>query len=158
MHLLHTGTTVLVSALLFRVITSYSIHYTKLYDGGLNLLSEEHGQTVFKHKYNGLKRYPSYGLYMDVRNITEDNDGRICRITSYNVCYTKLLRTAQNQRLVYWPMLKSGDADMMPSQFNFYLRMLGNAELRSKVYWNHAGACFAEQIENFGLPNPAEFV
>jgi signal transduction histidine kinase/DNA-binding response OmpR family regulator len=45
--------------------------------GGLNLLSEEHGQTVFKHKYNGLKRYPSYGLYMDVRNITEDNDGRI---------------------------------------------------------------------------------
>ncbi len=65
--------------------------------------------------------------------------------------------TAQNQRLVYWPMLKSGDADMMPSQFNFYLRMLGNAELRSKVYWNHAGACFAEQIENFGLPNPAEY-
>lgn len=65
--------------------------------------------------------------------------------------------TAQNQRLVYWPMLKSGDADMMPSQFNFYLSMLGNAELRSKVYWNHAGACFAEQIENFGLPNPAEY-
>lgn len=27
--------------------------------------------------------------------------------------------TAQNQRLVYWPMLKSGDFDMMPSQFNF---------------------------------------
>lgn len=28
--------------------------------------------------------------------------------------------TAQNQRLVYWPMLKSGDFDMMPSQFDFY--------------------------------------
>lgn len=27
--------------------------------------------------------------------------------------------TAQNQRLVYWPMLKSGDFDMMPSQFDF---------------------------------------
>ena len=25
------------------------------------------------------------------------------------------------------------------------------------MYWNHAGACFAEQIENFGLPNPAEY-
>ena len=65
--------------------------------------------------------------------------------------------TAQNQRLVYWPMLKSGDADLMISQFKFYLAMLGNAELRSKVYWNHPGACFAEQIENFGLPNPAEY-
>ncbi len=65
--------------------------------------------------------------------------------------------TAQNQRLVYWPMLKSGDADLMIPQFKFYLAMLGNAELRSKVYWNHPGACFAEQIENFGLPNPAEY-
>ncbi|MGJ1205359.1 DUF5703 domain-containing protein [Sphingobacterium lactis] len=65
--------------------------------------------------------------------------------------------TAQNQRLVYWPMLKAGDFDMMPSQFNFYKRILKNAELRSKVYWGHGGASFTEQIENFGLPNPAEY-
>lgn len=65
--------------------------------------------------------------------------------------------TAQNQRLVYWPLLKSGDFDLMPAQFDFYNRMLRNAELRSEVYWGHAGACFAEQIENFGLPNPAEY-
>ena len=45
--------------------------------------------------------------------------------------------TAQNQRLVYWPMLKSGDSDMMPAQFDFYNRMLKNAELRSRVYWRH---------------------
>jgi hypothetical protein len=65
--------------------------------------------------------------------------------------------TAQNQRLVYWPMLKSGDADLMVSQFDFYNRMLRNAELRSACYWGHKGACFVEQIENFGLPNPAEY-
>ena len=65
--------------------------------------------------------------------------------------------TAQNQRLVYWPMLKSGDFDMMSSQFDFYNRMLKNAELRTQVYWQHDGACFCEQIENFGLPNPAEY-
>lgn len=65
--------------------------------------------------------------------------------------------TAQNQRLVYFPMLKSGDIDMMKPQFDFYLRILKNAELRSKVYWNHEGACFTEQMENFGLPNPAEY-
>ncbi|WP_199769323.1 DUF5703 domain-containing protein [Flavivirga eckloniae] len=60
--------------------------------------------------------------------------------------------TAQNQRLVYWPMLKSGDFDLMPPQFNFYTRALSAAEARTKVYWNHEGASFTEQLENFGLP------
>lgn len=65
--------------------------------------------------------------------------------------------TAQNQRLVYWPMLKSGDFDMMKSQFDFYNNMLNNAELRSMHYWGHQGACFTEQIENFGLPVGFEY-
>lgn len=67
------------------------------------------------------------------------------------------LHTMQNQRLVYFPMIKSGDWDVLQSQLNFYLRILKNAELRSKVYWNHAGACFTEQMENYGLPNYAEY-
>ncbi|MDB4919577.1 DUF5703 domain-containing protein, partial [Mucilaginibacter sp.] len=67
------------------------------------------------------------------------------------------LMTAQNQRLVYWPMLKSGDFDLMKPQFDFYLRSLCNAELRTKIYWGHDGASFTEQIENFGLPNRAEY-
>jgi hypothetical protein len=65
--------------------------------------------------------------------------------------------TAQNQRLVYFPMLKNGDFDWMTSQFEFYKRILQTAEIRSKVYWGHEGACFTEQIENFGLPNLAEY-
>ncbi len=65
--------------------------------------------------------------------------------------------TAQNQRLVYWPMLKSGDFDMMIPQFEFYLSMLGNAELRSEFYWGHKGGCFGEQLEIFGLPNFVEY-
>jgi len=60
--------------------------------------------------------------------------------------------TAQNQRLVYWPMLKNGDFDMMPAQFDFYRRALRAAELRTKVYWGHDGCSFTEQLENFGLP------
>ncbi|MGG4034332.1 DUF5703 domain-containing protein [Paenibacillus cisolokensis] len=59
--------------------------------------------------------------------------------------------TAQNQRLVYWPMLASGDWDMMKPQFEFYRRALGNAELRTRVYWGHGGCSFTEQVENFGL-------
>lgn len=65
--------------------------------------------------------------------------------------------TAQNQRLVYWPMLKSGDIDMMKPQFDFYLRMLPTAMLRSRYYWDHDGACFTEQIEQYGLPNHMEY-
>jgi hypothetical protein len=65
--------------------------------------------------------------------------------------------TAQNQRLVYFPMLKSGDFDILKPQLEFYRRILKNAELRSRVYWGHDGACFTEQIENFGLPNCSEY-
>lgn len=60
--------------------------------------------------------------------------------------------TAQNQRLVYWPMLKSGDFSLMKPQFDFYSRALKNAELRTKVYYGHNGASFTEQLDNFGLP------
>lgn len=60
--------------------------------------------------------------------------------------------TAQNQRLVYYPMFKSGDFDMLPSQLNFYLQALKNAEIRTQIYWNHKGASFTEQLEQFGLP------
>ncbi len=67
------------------------------------------------------------------------------------------IHTAQNQRLVYFPMLKSGDFDLMKPEFDFYLRILKNAELRSEVYWGHKGACFTEQIENFGMPNCSEY-
>lgn len=65
--------------------------------------------------------------------------------------------TAQNQRLVYWPMLKSGDTDMMKAQFDTYLRMTTAAKIRTRHYWNHGGAVFSEQTESFGLPNPAEY-
>jgi hypothetical protein len=60
--------------------------------------------------------------------------------------------TSQNQRLVYFPMFKSGDFDMLPSQLNFYLQALGNAEKRTEFYWGHKGASFTEQLEQFGLP------
>ncbi len=65
--------------------------------------------------------------------------------------------TAQNQRLVYWGMLKSGDTDMMAAQFDTYLRLLPAAVKRTQYYWGHDGASFTEQLENFGLPNPAEY-
>ena len=61
---------------------------------------------------------------------------------------------AQNQRLLYWPMLKSGDADLMVPQLEFYRRTLPNAMARVRTYYGHDGCLFAEAMENFGLPYP----
>jgi hypothetical protein len=60
--------------------------------------------------------------------------------------------TAQNQRLLYWPLLKSGDFDLMPPQFEYYRRALPGAEARTRLYWGHEGCSFTEQLENFGIP------
>lgn len=45
--------------------------------GGLNLLCRDKHQTYFKHRLNGLTGYPQHGLYMEVRTLTEDKEGRI---------------------------------------------------------------------------------
>lgn len=60
--------------------------------------------------------------------------------------------TAQNQRLLYWPMLKSGDADLMVPQLEFYRRALPSAMARVRTYWGHDGCLFTEHSETFGLP------
>ena len=67
------------------------------------------------------------------------------------------VHTAQNQRLVYWPMLKNGDFDLLIPQLEFYLNIYKNAEERSRLYWGHEGACLTEQIENYGLPCYPEY-
>jgi len=47
-------------------------------DGGLNLVKEStDGHLTFYNKHHGFRHYPAYGLYTEVRNITEDQQGRI---------------------------------------------------------------------------------
>lgn len=45
--------------------------------GGLNLMEQNGDRTVFRHKRNGFKTYPKYDLYVDIRMITEDKNGRM---------------------------------------------------------------------------------
>ena len=51
--------------------------WVALFGGGLNLITTQNSSMVFKNKFNSFVKYPKYGLYMEVRNITEDKDGRI---------------------------------------------------------------------------------
>lgn len=63
--------------------------------------------------------------------------------------------TAQNQRLLYWPLLRSGDFDLLQPAFDFYLDTLTTARARVREYWDHDGACYAEQLSVSGLPGQA---
>ena len=65
--------------------------------------------------------------------------------------------TAQNQRLVYRPMLKTGDFDALIPGFAFYLNGLPNATARVRHYWKHDGCCFEEQSAITGLPGACQY-
>jgi len=60
--------------------------------------------------------------------------------------------TAQNQRCMYWPMLKSGDLDLLKPGFNYYRDGLNNTRVRTRHYWGHDGCSFTEQITIPWLP------
>lgn len=60
--------------------------------------------------------------------------------------------TAQNQRCMYWPMLKTGDFDLMIPGFDFYRDGLNNAQRRVRHYWKHDGCAFTEQTTIQALP------
>ncbi len=46
-------------------------------DGGLNLVCETPKGVSFYNRLNGMKTYPGFGLYLDVRNMVEDARGRM---------------------------------------------------------------------------------
>jgi hypothetical protein len=56
----------------------------------------------------------------------------------------------QNTRLVYWPMLASGDYEMMEPLFAMYRDALGLAKARTRIYFNHDGAFFPETMHFWG--------
>ena len=88
------------------VITSYSIHYTKLYetDDELNAklaaLAARNNKEQIRDNLLQVPFTQQYNLSVTggTDNITSklsvmfENDKNYFRITSYNVCYTKLLR------------------------------------------------------------------
>ncbi|KAH8901604.1 hypothetical protein GQ53DRAFT_707960 [Thozetella sp. PMI_491] len=65
--------------------------------------------------------------------------------------------TAQNQRLLYWPLLKSGDFDIMTQQFNFYSNISPTSRNLGKFYFGLDVGLTSEQIDNTGLPNVYEY-
>lgn len=63
----------------------------------------------------------------------------------------------QNQRLVYWPMLASGDFDLMQPWFQMYKRILPLQRFRTTRFFGHDGAFFPETITFWGAEVSAHY-
>ena len=58
--------------------------------------------------------------------------------------------TYQNQRLLYWPLLASGDFDLMQPFFSFFTDLLPMRKAINKAWFGHDGAYFRENISLTG--------
>ena len=58
--------------------------------------------------------------------------------------------TFQNQRLLYWPLLMSGDFDLMKPFFDYYWNLLPIRKAITKAWFEHEGAYYRENIEPTG--------
>ncbi len=63
----------------------------------------------------------------------------------------------QNNRLLYWPLIASGDEDLLKPWFAMYLNALPLAKDRTQLYFHHDGAAFIETMLFWGLPNISDF-
>lgn len=58
---------------------------------------------------------------------------------------------AQNQRLVYWPLLKTGDNDIMQPVMNMYRNQVDLQKARAQSYWGLEGVAYPEGLNIYGL-------
>ncbi len=63
----------------------------------------------------------------------------------------------QNNRLLYWPLIATGDFDLLKPWFGMYMKALPLAQDRTRIYFHHDGASLPETMFFWGLPNLADF-
>ncbi|MBW4890250.1 hypothetical protein KXQ82_11005 [Mucilaginibacter sp. HMF5004] len=63
----------------------------------------------------------------------------------------------QNNRLLYWPLIATGDNDLVKPWFDMYLNGLTLAKAKVKTYYGHEGASFPETMHSWGLPRLGDF-
>jgi alpha-L-fucosidase 2 len=63
----------------------------------------------------------------------------------------------QNNRLLYWPLIATGDFDLLKPWFAMYVNDLPLAKDRTQIYFHHDGASLPETMFFWGLPNLNDF-
>ncbi len=64
---------------------------------------------------------------------------------------------AQNERHIFWPMIASGDYDLLAPYLHMYRADLPFEMDRTKLYYGHDGASYPETMYFFGAPNSNDF-
>lgn len=104
----------------------------------------------------GTNYYGSYPARFNGGNFTFD-PATVSSATTYTPDYRTWgggVFTLQNERLLFWPMLRNGDFEAMKTYFNMFVKALPGAKLRVQRYFGHDGAAFSEYLTQSGIPAP----
>jgi alpha-L-fucosidase 2 len=63
----------------------------------------------------------------------------------------------QNNRLLYWPLVATGDYDLLQPWFHMYTADLPFEKDRTELYYHHPGASYPETMFFWGLPSVKDF-
>jgi alpha-L-fucosidase 2 len=63
----------------------------------------------------------------------------------------------QNNRLLYWPLVATGDYDLLKPWFDMYLNALPLAKDRTELFYHHAGASLPETMLFWGISDMNDF-
>jgi hypothetical protein len=63
----------------------------------------------------------------------------------------------QNNRLMYWPLVATGDYDLLAPWFRMYTDALPMATERTRLYYGHDGASLPETMYFWGIPRLQDF-
>lgn len=74
----------------------------------------------------------------------QQSDGSWLSVEDYRAWGRRF--TFQNQRLLYWPLLMSGDFDLMQPFFDHYWRVLPMRQAITRLYFGHGGAFYRENV------------
>ena len=100
-------------------------------------------------KFNG-------GLFTVGHDVPDDLDSTTANhspdFRAWGNCYWN-----QNNRLLYWPLVATGDYDLLKPWFGMYLNALPLAKDRTQLYYHHDGASLPETMFFWGLPSLHDF-
>ncbi len=87
-----------------------------------------------------------YPIKFNGGTLTFDYDGQNADYRRWGAGYWH-----QNTRLFYWPLIASGDTDLLMPWFDFYMNLLPFQQDVTKIQYGHGGAYFPETMNFFGL-------
>ena len=84
--------------------------------------------------------------------VPSDNANHNADYRAWGNCYWN-----QNNRLLYWPLVATGDYDLLKPWFNMYVSDLPLEKDRTELYYHHAGASYPETMFFWGVPSVRDF-